>query len=116
VRCVVKCSVCNLPLTEQLSELASPSMLASDLEKDRAPAGFFGIEHGHFITNSQDIINTRRHPDVTRLQGCCGPSGGDGMNLVCLNGHEVGTEHSDCTVAHSITFDRSACWLDRIWV
>lgn len=116
MRYVLKCSACNLPLTRQLEQLQHISMLVNELGKDRVPVGVFGTEHGHFVVNLQDVINTKHHPDAIRLQGCCGPSGDDGLNVVCLHGHEVATERSDCTTARSVTFDRAATWLDRIWL
>ncbi len=115
MRYVVKCSDCNLPLTKELEQLQNFSMLNNEREKERVSVGVFGIEHGHFVVNLQDVLNTKHHADVMRLSGCCGPSGDNGMNVVCLNGHEVATERSDCCVAHSVTFDRTATWLDRIW-
>lgn len=65
----LKCSACNLPLTNQLEQLQHVSMLVNELEKDRVPVGVFGIEHGHFVVNLQDVINTEHHPDVMRLHG-----------------------------------------------
>lgn len=41
-------------------------------------------------------MNTRYHDDPRRVSGCCGPSGIDGVNTLCANGHEVATESSDC--------------------
>ncbi len=113
---IVKCANCNLSLTNQLKELAHVSMLASELEKERAPIGAFGVEHGDIIVNSSDVINTKYHPDENRLRGCCGIAGYEGLTTVCLNGHEVATERSDCTDTHSITFHGSAAWLERIWI
>ena len=91
-------------------------MLSSDLEKERAPIGNFAVENGNIVANSDNIINTKHHSDPDRLRGCCGLSGFDGMNVVCFNDHEVATEQSDCVSSHSITFDRDAVWLDRIWI
>jgi hypothetical protein len=31
----------------------------------------------------------------------CGLDGMDGPNLVCVNGHEIGTEKSDCWMPHA---------------
>jgi hypothetical protein len=116
MRYVLKCSVCNVPLTGPLEQLQHASMLGNEDQKNRAPVGSFGIEHGHFVVHLQDAVNTKQHPDTSRSNGCCGLSGSDGLNTVCLNGHEVATERSDCCVAHSMTFDRNAAWLDRIWL
>jgi hypothetical protein len=48
------------------------------------------------MLNRKDMINTHYHDDPRRMSGCCGPSGIDGVNMLCVNGHEVATESSDC--------------------
>jgi hypothetical protein len=53
------------------------------------------------IVNIADLVSIRRHPDFRRLNGCCGLDGCDGPNLVCTNGHEIGTEKSDCWTPHA---------------
>jgi hypothetical protein len=45
------------------------------------------------IFNLDDIHGTA-HGGV--LNGCCGIDGMDGINTFCSNGHEIGTECSDC--------------------
>ncbi|WP_163394242.1 hypothetical protein [Flavobacterium limi] len=47
------------------------------------------------------------HSDKSRFQGCCGSSGLDGLNKLCLNGHEVATEFSDCWTDEYIEFDNN---------
>lgn len=38
--------------------------------------------------------------DRRRLSGCCGPSGIDGPNRICVCDAEIGTEQSDCWTWH----------------
>jgi hypothetical protein len=74
------------------------------------PRGFFAISNDDSSTgrpncaliNMEDVLNTRYHPDARRHQGCCGRDGCDGPNLLCANGHEVGTERSDCWMSHAV--------------
>lgn len=91
-------------------------MIDDEMEHDRVPLGFYTMERGHYLVNLKDVAGTQYHPDSSRLNGCCGLDGMDGMNVLCANGHEVGTEQSDCWVSHAVTFDRSAVWLDRIYL
>ena len=73
------------------------------------PEGFYAISDDDYWTGSSglvlvnlaDLTGTRHHPDSRRLSGCCGPMGEDGPNLVCERGHEIGTENSDCWMAHA---------------
>ena len=60
----------------------------------------------NWLVNLQDAINTKHHSDRRRLNGYCGPAGFDGPNIVCINGHEVGTEHSDCWMPHVLELMR----------
>ncbi|WP_433852411.1 hypothetical protein [Stenotrophomonas nitritireducens] len=55
---------------------------------------------GDFLVNLKDLQRTQHHPDSARLNGCCGLDGLDGFNLLCSNGHEIGTERSDCWLPH----------------
>ena len=49
---------------------------------------------GHYVFNLDDVLNTEH--DLQRAGGCCGQDGLNGINTLCLNGHEIGIEHSDC--------------------
>ena len=76
--------------------------------KPLAPQGFFSINSeeywtadGRFVVNLADLVGTKHHSDDHRLNGCCGLDGLDGPNLICTNGHEVGTEKSDCWMPHA---------------
>jgi hypothetical protein len=96
-----KCATCGLPLTRPvrlLSELPAPPPGSIDLVpenccwRDDRP----GRTYGRFLLNRKDTINTRDHDDPCRGSGCCGPSGIDGVNMMCAGGHEVATESADC--------------------
>ena len=88
--------------------------------KARIRTGHFGVEdgdmytgsRGEFVININDSVGTLWHDDQSRLRGCCGPSGTDGRNLVCENGHEVGTIRADCWIPHSVTLDPEAVILE----
>jgi hypothetical protein len=120
-RVVFRCSACELALTKPLARLDDLSRLSEKDGEDHVPQGFYLVAPdpgedggyyseaaGQFLINLRDLRNTRRHPDGRRLNGCCGLDGCDGKNLVCVNGHEVGTERSDCWLAHSAALDPSA--------
>jgi hypothetical protein len=99
-----------------LQVLPDLAMLCVDNGTDYIPRGFYTISDGSFfrgtegqyIVNLKDIVNTKHHTDYNRLNGCCGLDGLDGRNTLCENGHEVGTERSDCWLPHAIHFDPSA--------
>jgi hypothetical protein len=119
MECVIfSCAHCGLPLTEPLSSLPDLSSLSEEDGKDHLPAGYYLVAPppdeeggyyteatGQYLVNRKDVRNTKYHPNRGRLNGCCGLDGCDGKNLVCLNGHEVATERSDCWMAHSTTLD-----------
>jgi hypothetical protein len=110
------CSQCGIVLTLPLASLPDKASLCEQDGEDYIPRGFFAVSDGsffrgtqrRFIVNLKDCVNTKRHPDLRRLNGCCGMDGLDGMNTVCDNGHEVGTEHSDCWLPHAIDFNPTA--------
>ena len=113
---VLACAQCGMILTNPLVDLIDKSALSSKDGRDYIPRGYYVVSdggyftntEGQFIVNLKSIVNTKRHPDPVRLNGCCGLDGCDGMNTVCENGHEVGTERSDCWLPHAIHFDGKA--------
>ena len=68
---------------------------------------------GRVLVNLRDLIGTKRHADSRRLNGCCGLDGLDGANLVCVNGHEVGTEKSDCWMAQAAVLLDNVIWVNE---
>lgn len=110
---IIKCKVCGINLTAELKPLGNTNFLREEDATDFVPSGYYYIcEDDYFIDqnkgiaiNTNDKLNLRNHTDTSRLNGCCGLDGCDGLNQVCKNGHEVATERSDCWTAHSVIFD-----------
>lgn len=69
---------------------------------------------GCFLVNLADVIHLGYHPDKRRHNGCCGRDGCDGPNRICLNGHEIGTERSDCWMAHAIVLVPTIGWREHL--
>ena len=109
----VVCKTCHLEISEPLTELKDLNLIKEEMGHDYIPRGFYLIQEeeedervkGSIIINIKDLINTNRHSDGTRLNGCCGLDGTDGMNTVCLHDHEIGTEYSDCWRYHKVIFN-----------
>jgi hypothetical protein len=116
----VHCGHCRVALTNPLLELEDRSLLSGADGQPYLPQGHFTFPEGESMhsvdgesmfpvgavtINLADLINTARHPNLRRLNGCCGLDGCDGLNTVCYEGHEVGTERSDCWMPHGLHFD-----------
>ena len=109
----IYCRKCGIELSGDLQELHDPSTLCQENGKDHLPLGFYRMSEGEYYTGSdgqilanvRDIRNLTNHLDSSRLSGCCGLDGCDGINKLCQNGHEVATEKSDCWMAHAVLFD-----------
>ena len=108
------CKLCDLEVSEQLIELKDLNLLNKTEGQDLIPKGFyivadddyFAPQHkGSIIINIKDVINSNYHSDRSRLNGCCGYDGCDGMNRVCLRKHEIGTERSDCWMSHYVALN-----------
>jgi uncharacterized protein (TIGR02996 family) len=105
---VFRCAACRLQLTGPLWPLAGAVWLRGDDRSPLVPAGYYWFSdgtvgtgtEGHYCINLMDLRNVRPHPEPGRRNGCCGMDGCDGVNTVCGNGHEVGTECSDCWMPH----------------
>jgi hypothetical protein len=109
---VIRCAACGVPLTTPLRLLTDAASVGSEdgqpiiSEGRYCPFGSEGHSAWEWVVNLNDLINTRHHPTAL-LAGCCGLDGCDGMNRVCVNGHEVATERSDCWMAHGAYFGPS---------
>ena len=106
-RTVFKCPRCQTVISRPLLFLGCDESVCLEDQKSAIPVGFFGINMpeywnvtGRFLVNLADLLRTRHHSERRRLSGCCGLDGTGGPNLVCPNGHEVGTEKSDCWMSH----------------
>jgi len=104
----IYCAECGAVLAHGLEPLGSRADLNENDGEDRLPLGTFWVSDGRYeserpgdiVVNLKDLRDIEPHTDPTRLNGCCGLDGLDGLNLLCANGHEVGTERSDCWMAH----------------
>jgi uncharacterized protein (TIGR02996 family) len=118
------CRVCHVPVTRPVSPFGDEASLNLRMGEDLLPRGFFitaerstdGEGHlgklGETTVHLQDAVFIQRHPDTMRLQGCCGPDGSHGLNTICRNAHEIGTERSDCWMPHALWLD--AGHVDRV--
>lgn len=106
------CMTCKADVTRPVVPLGATGFHTTDeMEEPRLPAGTFAVEQeneahfGWYFVNLQDTAGTRHHSDPRRLNGCCGLDGMDGKNILCRNGHEIGTERSDCWTSHFLWLD-----------
>ena len=116
-----RCAACGLLLTQPLQLLTDTTLLSEEDGTDYVPNGFYMAETdegyyttgaGNYVVNLKSLQNTKPHPNGSRRNGCCGMDGLDGLNVVCQNGHEVGTEKSDCWMVHSLIFEPTAVVLE----
>lgn len=102
-KCRFLCGSCRLPITKPLAALDQSAVLVLKDGEPLVPSGWFdysaklldwtSIGDDGFLINLSDLI------DVVEggvRNGCCGPDGGDGINMFCRNGHPIGTEYRDC--------------------
>jgi len=102
------CATCGCVLARNLRALPEDVPLDQTDGHPLLPQGAYRVSPGEFVperpgdflVHLADLQNTKRHSDLHRLNGCCGLDGLDGYNLLCANGHEVGTERSDCWLPH----------------
>lgn len=101
---VFQCASCRVAITRPLLPLRPDQFLGLEMGQPAVPEGYFGVSTqdgtSPVLVNLADLVGTKHHPDRRRLAGCCGLDGCDGPNLVCADGHEVGTERSDCWTPH----------------
>jgi hypothetical protein len=107
-RVFFQCPFCRAVITRPLLPLTPDLPICLADGQAAVPEGFFGVKtpeqwsaEGNILVNLSDLVGTQHHPDSHRLAGCCGLDGMDGPNLVCANGHEIGTEKSDCWMPHA---------------
>jgi len=119
---VFHCAQCQLPVTQPVRALPEDFRLNTARGEDSIAQGYYTLGDweqdpavkDHFILNLSDLVNTQLHRDPKRLNGCCGLDGLDGINTVCSNGHEIGTECSDCWMAHYVHLDPSLVTMDAV--
>jgi hypothetical protein len=116
------CALCNTIITRQLNELLDSNLLDENDGKSYIPVGSYLLGKGilsnipdeKIIINIDDMVNTKNHSNASRLNGCCGLDGLDGINTVCINDHEIGTKHSDCWMPHYVALEpTSVKWINE---
>ena len=113
---IFRCSKCGSVLTRAIEPLLDRKLLVEEDGSEHVPVGFYAVSDGEFFTGSEgvclvnlsDAIGTKHHLKLGRLNGCCGLDGCDGPNTLCDNGHEIGTEKSDCWMPHALLLDPGA--------
>src|SRR5689334_12958671 len=114
-RTVFECPVCRQVVTRPVLPLLSDKSVGTADGEPAVPEGVFAIGDEDFsivanacpIVNLADLIGTIHHADGRRRNGCCGSDGLNGPNLLCRNGHEIGTEQSDCWMSHAAVLVRN---------
>jgi len=109
----IYCKICQVELTNELVILKDSSLLCEEDGCDLVPLGFYFLTDKSYpvtgemkiVINLKDLKNEKRHSDLSRTNGCCGLDGLDGINTVCINDHEIGTQSSDCWMPHYFTFE-----------
>lgn len=112
----IVCKKCLIPITGKLSRIANENEKSYEDGENHIPKGLYGIVdvdyriafENDFVIHEEDIIkgNTKFTKNVSRLNGCCGLDGLNGLNLLCKNGHEIGTVCTDCWMPHGVVFHR----------
>lgn len=117
-----KCKKCKIEISLDVEEYKDSTLLVEEDNVDIVPQGFYIISNGSFfnlyqddkciydtsgkvIINKNDMINWKPHNDKKRCNGCCGFDGTDGINIICKNGHEIGTLKSDCWMGHGFILE-----------
>ncbi|WP_436788590.1 hypothetical protein [Yinghuangia sp. YIM S10712] len=100
---ILLCKKCGHPITGNLSEgepLRGPERPdGRDVALPRMAQGTykFSVDGALLILHPDDVPGTASHPDSRRMNGCCGPHGQHGPNLVCSGcGAEIATKEADC--------------------
>ncbi len=115
----IYCKTCHTELSPELQPLPADIPVNEADGEAYLPQGYYVVSDGNDYTNTEgkiiihihDLKNAIFHPDSKRLNGCCGLDGQDGPNRVCVNNHEIGTEHSDCWMPHFVRLE-----MDEVYV
>ena len=106
----IYCKECKSEITSELTEISESMLFWDENNQNIIQKGKFSFLENPKSNNKRiivalDVYNLKNHSDINRFAGCCGSDGGNGLNKLCLNGHEVATEVSDCWTAHYVEFD-----------
>ncbi|MEV4800316.1 hypothetical protein AB0K18_09880 [Nonomuraea sp. NPDC049421] len=95
---IIVCAQCGHALTAELEKQKTPPADRDLPGKPYVALGTYTTGHNHnFVLHPEDLKGAERHPESRRWDGCCGPSGLDGPNLICPGCQaEIGTQESDC--------------------
>jgi len=105
----IYCKECEIELTHELIEIPEADLCYEDYEDMMAENNFCYVVEPQskieFLLTAVTRHKLKDHSDSRKFSGCCGSSGANGLNKLCLNCHEVATEISDCWTSHYIKFD-----------
>lgn len=115
----VYCKKCKIEITNELKEIVDTSILEFIEKTDYIPKSHYVLGkcskfQNKIIVNKKDLVDIRYHQDTSRIQGCCGVDGLQGINLVCENNHEIGTEQSDCWMPHLVMLESNLTIINYI--
>lgn len=106
---VITCLSCRHPLTGELRQVPfppTPEKFTGDrLGLPLLDQGTFAISPAtrSIVLHPDDAPGTLPHTAPGRNNGCCGPDGLDGPNLLCGGcGAEVAIQQTDCWLEHLI--------------
>jgi hypothetical protein len=86
---ILKCAVCKNNISKEVRLLVDEGLISLEDGHEFIPAGYYliGAEKflsnltGEYILSLKDLVNIRSHPDINRLNGCCGYDGLNGINI-----------------------------------
>lgn len=111
------CKSCGILISESVTKLVDLGLVNHEQSGEPYfPKGYYHLydeqtmkrmklTKSNYLINITDLINTKNHTNLSRLNGCCGLDGMDGINKLCINGHEVATQFSDCWTMHYVELD-----------
>ena len=104
---------CGTPITVALTKTAT--LLGAQDGRPLIPDGTIYVvdadfadwaqaRPGDWLVNKADLQGC---VDGGVRNGCCGVDGQDGLNVLCSQGHDIGTEVSDCWTPHFVLLDQT---------
>ena len=107
------CRECGAALSRALAETTSEAKYRHKDGEQVIPVGFFARAENVIIKNArfygakdgEVLVGVADLPFALAggsRNGCCGPTGMHGFNIMCENEHFVGTECGDCWMPHFV--------------